>query len=464
MGRKKYKNLIGDTIAFSIGNFGSKLILFLLVPLYTNILTTSEYGISELIATIANLIIPIVSLVIHDAVLRFTLDSKVNKNNVLYNSIIVAIFGSICAIPLVFVISCYPSIKPWSLYLYFYVVSSMFSQILMTYLKAESKTKLFVLLGMVQTFLMAVYNIVLLVFLKKGVEGYLLANIVSHISVIVLILFTGNIFSDLRKAYFDKSLLYKMIIYSSPLILNNISWWIVQSSDKFMVEYLVGSAALGLYTIASKIPALINVVVNIFAQAWGISAIKEYDGEQDGKFYSNVYRIYMFLIMVFALLAISLIKYLMPLYVGSDFIDSWRYVPFLLAASFFSAISAFYGSLYSAAKKSVNVMISTVGTAVVNIVLNFILIPKYGVMGAGVATLVAYAFSVVFRALDSRKFIDFDTDHKKNIFLILLLLIQTISVTFEVYPIYCSIIVFVFTIVGNRKVILTMAKSFKKGR
>ena len=400
----KYRRLASDTLIFAIGNLGSKLILFFLVPLYTNYLTESEYGIAELIYTASNLIMPFASMVIFDGVLRYALDKKVDRNSVILNAAIIFVGGSILAILIAPLVGLYHSLSEWKWYVSAYVITYMATQITMTYIKAKEQTRLYVILGLAQTLLLALLNIVLLVFCHLKIYGYIFANIAAHAVIAVAAFFAGGIAKDLKNAKFDKKLFWEMAAYSSPLIINNISWWVMQSADKLMVEFFISSAALGLYTAASKIPALINVITSIFSQSWGISSIKEYDTTKEESFYSNVFRLFSFTVFLFCACLLFIIKPFMHIYVGPDFVESWRFVPWLLVAASFSAISAYFGAIYGALKKNVNVMLSTFLSAAINLVLNYILIRKIGVLGATVATAISYIFIALYRMFDTRRY------------------------------------------------------------
>ena len=427
----KYKRLASDTIIFAIGNLGSKLILFLLVPLYTNYLTTSEYGTAELIYTVSNLIMPITSMVIFDAVLRYTLDRNVNRKSVILNAGIVFIGGSIVALLIAPLVGLYPSLTEWKWYVSVYIITYMASQITMTYIKAKERSKLYVALGLAQTLILALLNIFLLVFCDLKIYGYIMANIMAQCIIVIVALFTGGIISDLRGAVFDKRLFKEMIAYSAPLIINNISWWVVQSSDKLMVEFFISGAALGLYTVASKIPALINVITSIFSQSWGISSIKEYDSTKDTSFYSNVFSLYSFAVFFFCACLLLIIKPFMIIYVGADFFEAWKFVPWLLVAASFSAVSAYYGAIYGALKKSVNVMLSTLFSAGINIALNFVLIPTIGIMGATTATAVAYVFIALYRMFDTRRYFKFQINFIKEFITYIIVCISAFFVTID---------------------------------
>ena len=286
---KKFRLLFKDTLLFALGSLGSKMILFFLVPLYTNYLTTVEYGIADLVFTTAQLIIPIVSVVIFEAVIRFGLMKDKNPAEVLKAGIIVGILGTILTIAITPLYGLYSPIAPWKWYICVYVVLSFSSSIFKSYLKVKDKNKQYAIISIIQTICLALVNILLLVVFHVGIKGYLISNIVSIGLSVVLAAHYGNIISDFLNVHINQQLLGEMVLYSAPLILNDLSWWVIHSSDKYMIEAMISASALGIFTAATKIPSLINVLISIFGQAWNISSIKEMDSTNDTQFYSNVF-------------------------------------------------------------------------------------------------------------------------------------------------------------------------------
>lgn len=447
----KVSRLLKDSLIFGLGSLGSKLILFFLVPLYTNYLSKPEYGTADLVFTIGQLMIPFVSLVIFDAVIRFGLSKFESCENVLLVGILVFLFSSIIGLVLTPVISLYETLAPWKWHLYFIVDFSVFNSIGLNYLKVKDKNKLFAGFSVLQTALVAILNIIFLVIMDYGISGYLLAYIFSTLIIDVLLLYFADIIKDLAKASFDKDLSVRMLKYSTPLILNNVSWWVVHSSDRIMVEVMVSASALGLYTAAAKMPSLINVIVSIFQQAWGISAVKEIESTNDNSFYSFVFR-YLFLFTAGAcIILVSIMKPFMSIYVGNTFFDSWKYVPLLLVSAVFAAVASYYGSLYGALKKSVNNMFTTLAGAGCNLVLNLILIPRIGVWGAVFSTLTSYILLANLRLWDVRRFIPVHVDVVFYLFNCLLIIVQAILVSFDFYIYIVSLISITIFILFNFK-------------
>jgi len=404
----KYKRLGKDIIIFALGTLGSKLILFLLVPLYTNVLSTEEYGTADLVFTIGQFLLPCVSLCIYDAVLRFGLMKSVNKGETLYSAFVVFLFGTIITVAISPLLMLYESIASWIPHLVIYVTVSAFSSIMLLYLKAKDLNKLYSLMAIIQSLLLITFNVIFLLVLDTGIGGYLMSNILSCIITAILSFILSYAWQDLRKAKLNKPLLKEMLCYSAPLVLNAVSWGIIHSSDKMMLEMMLGSSMLGLYTVAAKIPSLLNVVSTIFNQAWGLSSIKEYDSDNDKHMYSNVFSMFSTVIFTAFFAICIIIRPFMYVYVGADYYEAWRYVPILLLSACFTAFSSFLGAFYSAVKKSINAMSTTIVAGVCNVVINFCLIPRIGIWGATIGTLTSYVVITVIRMIDIYRYVPFN--------------------------------------------------------
>lgn len=402
---KKYVTLIKDTLIFAIGGIGSKMILFFLVPLYTNFMTPDEYGISDLVFTISQFVIPFVSVVIFDAVLRFGLSKTEKKEDVLVSALTVFGIGGILTVCLTPLLQFYSAIARWKWYICIYIILNILLSIELNYIKTKNKNRLYAIVSIIQTLVMAIANILLLAIFKMGIKGYIIANITGIALAVVLVFIFGKLLPDIQKGKLSRRLITEMVGYSAPLILNNISWWFIQSSSKLMIELMISEAMLGIYTVATKIPSLINVFISIFSQSWGLSSVRDFEEEKDTSFYSNVFNFLTMIAFAMSIGLILIIKPFMSMYVGKDFIEAWRYVPMLLMSASFSAIASYFGSIYGALKKTVNNMLSTLVSAIVSVGVTYFGIIYFGLWGAIFGTLVAYLVLAFYRMFGILRFV-----------------------------------------------------------
>ena len=185
--KRKYKSLISNILIFAIGSFGSKIISFFLVPLYTNLLTTEQYGVADLITTVANLAVPVFSLVIQDAILRFGLSGKYSSSTVFKNSFFVLLVGSLLSLSVIPLLNIYPHLAEWRWYVYAMLVVNMFSTIMYAYARSVEKTKIYAICGVINSLILAIANIVFLVVLKLGIQVDLKVYLQSTIIYLLLL-------------------------------------------------------------------------------------------------------------------------------------------------------------------------------------------------------------------------------------------------------------------------------------
>lgn len=463
----KYKELLKNILIFAIGGLGTKLILFLLVPLYTNYLTPEEYGISELVFTVSQFLIPIVTLTIFDAVIRFGLSLSEKKNNVLLVALIVWTIGSIALVFFSPIVNCFPSISQWKWYLIAYVVFSGLSQIELNYLKVIDKNVLYSSASILQSLVLAISNVVLIVFFKAGIRGYLFSSVISLCITCIVCFIIADLWRTIKKAKIDFSLLQRMIVYSAPLILNNISWWLIHSTDKVMINWMIGATALGIYTVAGKIPSLVNVVSGFFVQAWGLSSIKEIETSNDTVFYSKIFKIISGITLLLCIGINSFIRPFMLFYTGEAFNTAWQYVPALLLAATFNAISSYFAAFYAALKKSMHNMLTSTLSAVLNIIVNYIFILRVGAWGAVIGTFCSYLLIAYLRLFDVKRYVDIEIDWKVHLCSVIIAFVHMLFITLQFHTILASICAVAIVVYLHNSELLEFVdiikKSMKKG-
>lgn len=453
----KYRRLLSNTLIFTIGNLGSKFIQFLLVPLYTYTLTKEEYGITELILTAINLLIPVFSISIADGLLRFGLDKKLNKGNILKTSLFLVFIGSLLTIFAIPIFSLNQILKNWLIYFILILNLRIYRDVFTIQLKVDDKNKLIAIENILYTFVLCVLSLIFLVQMSLGIKGYFLAYIFSSIFSIIFLLLIGKVGNKLSNAKIEKTMVKNLLIYSIPMILNGIAWWLNNASDRFMIEMYIGSAAVGLYSVAAKLPAFINNFTGVFNQAWIISAVESYE-DKEKNFYNEVFEKYYVLLFLSVMLFNTVIKQFVWFYVNIDFFEAWEYTPFLVMSAAVSGVAGFTAGVYSATKKNINVTITTLVGAIVNIILNYFLIPRIGIMGAAIATYISWIVIVIYRLYDISKFSDFTVDKKLFLYLTLLF-IQCIFITYyNLLGIVISIFLIVYFIIKEKKVVFSFIK------
>lgn len=399
----RYKKLAGNTVIFAISNFSSKLLSLFIRPFLTHALAEVEsVGITQITSQCANLLIPLVSLGVSFAVIRFGLD-KQNDRRAVFTGGFVSImigFGLLCLLwPLLQKV---PIFCDYAGLLYIYVLVSCLRTLCTQFIRSRQLNRLVAVDGILCTFATLMFYILFLVVWPMGPNGYLLAIICGD-GISTLFVFTiANCGRYLRFRRFDPVLWRAMMRYALPMIPAQISFWIINASDLFFVTYMMGDKGTywsGLLGIGYFLPTILTTLGTIFYEAWQLSAVTEEAGR--ARFFSRVFGIYQSLIFCCAAGIILLCRPMMFLF-RQNFYDAWQFVPFLTLATAFSCFNQFLNSIYVVEKRSTLSLYTMLAGGVANCFLNYFFIRQWGPNGATVASFLSYLLVFVLRAVNTR--------------------------------------------------------------
>ncbi len=442
----KHRYLTKNVILFSLNTFIPKLLSILLIPLYTSCLTPAEYGVSDLITTTVSLLLPIFTLDIQDAVMRFAMDKAYDKGDVFSIAFRIVMLGTGIVSVGAFIFALLNIKGVETNYLIFFVLmfftTSLYNSISL-FCRGIDKVNVMVVGGVIQSVITLSSNILFLLVFEWGLVGYLCANTIG--SVIALVwYFIGAKLHKYIKIKVNKETFKEMVSFSFPLIFSVIAWWVNNASDRYILTWLAGVATSGLYAISYKIPNILSIFQNVFTQAWSISAIKEFDKNDSDGFISNMYNMMNFsMIVVCSLILIVNIPVSKFLY-AKEFFKAWQFVPPLLISVVFNAMALFIGSIFTAVKDTKTLSISTIVGAVVNTICNFIFIYLWGAFGAALATLLGYAVVFIMRHIILRKHILMRLNWFRDVIVYCLLGVQMVISYLGVWYIWAQVLVLGF--------------------
>ncbi len=403
----KHKYLAKNVGLFSISSFVPRILSFVLIPIYTNCLTTAEYGISDLLTTTVSLLLPFFTLDIQDAVMRFSLDKKYEKSDVFTTALRIIFIGTGLVSLGAFIASTLKIPGVEDSYLFFFVVmyfTTALSNSLTMFCRGIDKVNVLVVGGVLQSVVMLSANILFLVVFKWGLTGYLLANTLGSLVAVFWYFIRAKLYQYITK-HISKSVFKDMVRFSFPLIFSVTAWWINSASDRYILTWMSGVAISGLYAVAYKIPGILSVFQSVFYQAWSISAVKEFDKDDKDRFISNMYNMMNFgMVFVCSCIIVLNIPIAKILYTN-DFFNAYKFVPPLLISVVFNAMALFIGSIFTAVKDTKTLSFSTIIGAVINTICNFVFIYYWQAYGAALATVIGYGVVFVMRHIILRKHI-----------------------------------------------------------
>lgn len=454
----KQKYLLKNLGLLTISNFSSKILVFLLVPLYTSILTTTEYGTYDLAISTVSLLYPILTLNIVDGVMRFSMDKNYSKENI---AIIAFKFLSISTILyglITIIIKHLGLFEGLEIFIFLYYLSYSTYQFFVQISKGLEKVSDMAIAGVISTLSLIIFNLLFLFKFKLGLNGFFLANILSQLIPSLYFIFRLKFWNYIKDFNIDKSLEKEMLKYSIPLIATTLGWWANNTLDKYAVTWLCGVAANGILSVSYKIPTILNTLQGIFTSAWQISAIKEYGEEETSKFYGKTFSLVNFLMCAACSVLIILTRPLAHMLYANDFYVAWEYVPFLLISSVINCASGLLGPILSAKKDTKAMMWSAIIGVIFNAIFNIVLIYLIGIQGATIATMGSSLIIYLIRRYGANK----DIVIYDNYWVTWILLIIEASVEICLSNYVIELVIIGIVLIINKNLIIEAIDKLKK--
>ncbi|HEX3047255.1 MAG TPA: polysaccharide biosynthesis C-terminal domain-containing protein [Bacillota bacterium] len=467
----KEKNLFKNIVIYAIGNFSSKFLSFILLPFYTFYLSTNDYGYFDLITTSLMLITPLVTFQIFDGLYRYllTANDETEKAQIISNSLVI-VFRNLIIFNLIYLAATFLVDFQYKYLILLQLDASIIANLWMQIARGLRNNVKYSMAGILMTAVVLGGNLIFIIFFKFRVNGLIISNILAALMVMVFLESSLKIRNFIHFKQRERHFLKELTSYSFPLVPNALSWWFMNVSDRYLLNYFKGIEANGIYAVANKFPSIIILVNSIFNMAWQESAISEYNSRDRDQFYTKTFnRIFRLeFTVIFVLLAFT--RLIMSYMVNSKFSSAWLYIPFLYFGAVFSTFSTFYGTGYQSSKETKGAFYTTAYGALLNLGINLILTPYIGIQGASLATMLAFLVVWLIRIHQTKKYFTIRIDRVNLIILPLIALIFT-WLYYQNYPytqpllMSASIILF---IVFNRELLaatpLSRLKGWNKGR
>lgn len=401
------RRLVKNTGIIAIGGMATKLVQFLLLPLYTTVLTTGEYGTVDYINTIALFLVPAVSLLMDEAMFRFLIDCNDDKARakVVTSSCAALLAG--CAVFVLAILVVWLVWRPDNLG---WIVALVVVQCLLTMVSAVMRgfgdTTAFASMNFVASLATIILNVLFIVILRWEVVGMLAATVIAQGCTAIAFIVAKRLWRFIDPRACSGVEMREMIQYSLPLIPNKVSWTVMNVLDRLIIMNTVGANAAGVYAVSYKFPSVMDQVYGFFYQSWKESSARALNGEEDVEaFYNSVYKTLRRFMMAVVLVMTGFMPLIYGVLVKGSYGEGILYVPILLIATFFSNISGFYGGVFTAHRDTGIMGTTTVVSAILCAVLCFVLIPPFGLYGASVATLVSTFVTSEYRRVKVAKYV-----------------------------------------------------------
>lgn len=399
MGREK--SLAKNTAILTIGTVVPKVLTLITLPIVTSFLTEKEYGTYDLIITWITILLPLITLRLEAASFRFLIDDKNNINK--RQEILTSIGLPIIILGIIWSLLCGVIFKQFIEYKVFFSLI-IFIQVIYTYLlqtaRGFSKNTLYTIAILIESILNSCFIILFVYFFKFRLGGLLLALLLSQTVSSIVILCKINIIKGIRFDKFKLVTTFRALKYSIGLIPNALSNWVVNLSDRLIINFYINTEANALYAVANKLPGMAYMFVSSLSLAWSeIISISEKDSDSV-EFASKVFDKLMRLFASIICIAIALSPVFYLIFIDSKYKGSLIHNNILLMASFCLSVSSLLGGVYIAHRRTWKIAVSTIIAAIINFIFNMMFISDIGVYAASLSTLIAYIIMMGIRIID----------------------------------------------------------------
>lgn len=402
------RKLLQDIFIYGFGMISVKIFNFLFIPFLTRYIETEKFGEYDLISSIILLLTPLITFEVSDGIYRYVLsaESMEEKSAYIYNGLTVLLKGiglSLIALIVIY-LGRFNYRIPYLLYSYIWLIMAAVNGVLAQIIRGLEKALIYSINSIIFSISTVILNVLMVIFLNKGVLGLITANIlgflISNIFLMICIILNTNM-----KQNVSKSTQIMLIKFSAPLILSTISWWVMNLSDRYLAAKFVGFRELGIYSMANKFSSMLAFVYTIFEYAWQNISIKALANGDKEDFYSKVFNLLALLMFSTVILCLIFIKPFISIFVSKDYYMCYRYIPMLVLAMAFNCLSSFFAVGYLAAKDTKGTTRTALAACAVNIVINLVFMPSYGINIAVISTFLAYLVMTVIRIVEMKDYL-----------------------------------------------------------
>lgn len=389
--------LLKNTIFYSLGEICPRIISFLLLPVYTRYLTTSDYGILSYTNTIVSFLLVLGSLSLNTYILRFYFIHRQEKQQ---KQMIGSIYMTTFIMNFVILLLAYSTFPylidnfnlqvPWDPYFKLAILAyflDSFSVIPLVIYRVRQDAQYFVYLSLGRTLLQVVLNIYFIVFLQIGLLGYYYAAILAYASFIFFYLRIIKKYAcfSIKRSYVSEGLKYAL-----PLLPGALAYLMLSVSDRLILERNVPISEIGIYNVAYTLSFALNIVIQSGYKAIEPEIFKRYSTPDYYAFLRKAQALFFATIYV-AGLGIALFSQEVFYYFTADsFHVAYMYVPILITSVFMTGQNVIYSGVLSAERKTKVVGMAIMCGAVTSVCLNILLTPLWGVKAAALSSALSF--------------------------------------------------------------------------
>ncbi|MGN0213344.1 MAG: lipopolysaccharide biosynthesis protein [Muribaculaceae bacterium] len=391
---------------YAVGSIGSRLMTFLLVPIYSFFISPSEFGYYDICFVVVMFAVPIISFQLRDGAFRFLLDAQTDdeRTRVVTFSMVSLLRGAAMCMVLGVIAYLLVDVRFMWYTLVFAVVFALF-EVVQQMLRGLGHNKLFAGCGILSSFFIFAISVPLVAWTDMGIEGVFIGNIAARVIAMLYAEWRLGMFSRYVRFNADLGDIGREIyLYSLPLMAVNLIVIIISCANRFFIEHFLGLHDNGLYAVAVKFAAILDTIGLIFVQAWQETAIRQYGDTDRDVFYTKVLNAFIWLLVVMVVAISFGVRIVYNYIVGAEYQESvWLVLPQCLSTSFLCLVY-FYDMGYQCSKNTSRQLPCLIIALVISLVTNYLFTIWWGLYGILASINVTYLFVLLYKMIDTRRY------------------------------------------------------------
>ncbi|MCM1125567.1 MAG: oligosaccharide flippase family protein [Lachnospiraceae bacterium] len=450
----RQKDLMKNTAILTFGKICTQCVSFFLLPLYTAILDTYDYGTFDLIITYCTLLLPIVSGQLDQGIFRFLIECRDDEKKQinLFSSVFAAeIILSLLYASVLGVFSIVGNFK-YGIFMMLYVVLHIFMALLMQFARGLGNDKIYAMASFISASMTVFFNVITLVIMEMKLKGLFVANITAQAATIIYLCVVVKPWNYLKIKCVNIKTLKSLAKYSVPLIPNELSWWVVNVSDRTIVSYILGVSVNGIYTVANKFSNMFISFYNVFNLSWTETVALHYYDYDRNDFLSKTMEVMFNMFSCACFIGVSSMPFIFPIMVDERYSAAYNQIIILFYAMLLRIVVGLYSAIYVAVKDTKKIAYTSAMAAMVNIIVNLLLIHRMELYAASISSMAAFGAMAIIRVIDIKRKVNIGISRK--IFCLNIAMAITLAATYYINNTLLNIVMFIvvciYTIVVNR--------------
>lgn len=383
---QRINNLMKNSLVFILGNFASKILIFFLLPLYTNVLDPNEYGEMDIYINILAILFSVVSLQAGESVFRFIVDAKTEeeKTSVISNALVSAVVGILSFALGMTVFGAITGFKYTFIFI-LYVTFNILSVFCQQTIRGLNLSFLYSSVGVLATLVQLTGNIVFIVIFKMGAVSLLWAYIITFVFTFLFISLKCRFYKYIKLSAIKPSIIKEHLKFNLPLLPNALCLWGVSSLGKYLLLFFYSTASVGLYAFATKFSQLIAAINGVIFFAWQQSAISEYNSEDKDEYATEIFNKFIALELGAISVIIPIVKFLVFTVMGEEYRMAWVFIPIFFIGALFQFCGDFVSIGFFGAKKTNTVFYASMASLLIYFATGVFGVKYWHIAGAGLS-------------------------------------------------------------------------------